>query len=434
MIIAVVGAGVVGVATAHALAERGHDVHVFDAAADVASETSASTAGLIAPGHSYAWASPRAPAMLLRSLFGGATAIRVRPRLDADLLRWGVAFLRECTSTRARANTLAKLRLAQYSQRLQAELTAREDLHYAQTDRGVLYLFRTDAELGRAVQQSMLLRQHGQHQQVLDSRQLVAVEPALRHSDATFAGAIHDMTDATGDPHGFAIGLMRICERHGVQFHLGTRVVGVVTDRGRVTGLSTVNGDMEADAVVLAAGAASSLISRTVGEWLPVYPAKGYTLTAALRDPARGPAGGGIDERSLVAWSRFGEQIRMSGSAEFAGHDRSHSDKDFAQIIAAGNELFPGAIDWTSARHRTGLRPMTPDGPPIIGNGGHPNLYYNTGHGHVGWTMATGSAHLLADLVDGRGPDVDPTPYSPRRFLRRNRKTGHPQRTRSSPG
>lgn len=150
-----------------------------------------------------------------------------------------------------------------------------------------------------------------------------------------------------------------------------------------------------------------------MGLRIPVYPAKGYTLTAAVKDLDTAPRTGGIDERSLVAWSRFGGDIRMSATAEFVGYDRGFSAADFAGIVAAGDELFPGAIDWDSARYRTGLRPMTPDGPPLIGLGRHDNLYYNTGHGHVGWTMACGSAQLLADLIEGRRPDIDPAPYSP---------------------
>lgn len=413
MKVAVLGAGVVGVATAHALAERGHEVHVYDRRSEVASDTSASTAGLIAPGHSYAWASPSAPTMLARSLLGASTSIRVRPRADAELARWGVRFLRECTASRARSNTLAKLRLARYSQQLMDELTARENLEYCQTRNGVLYLYRDEAELEHAQVNSQLLRDHGQLQDVLGPDEIAAAEPALRHGTATFAGAIHDRTDGTGDPHRFSVGLAEECGRLGVRFHLGTSVVRLETDGAAITSAVTDRGEIRADAFVLAAGAASALVARSIGVRLPVYPAKGYTLTATVKDPERAPVVGGIDEKTLVAWSRFGDELRMSATAEFVGYDRSHSPADYAGIVDAGNELFPGAVDWDTARYRTGLRPMTPDGPPMIGLGRHDNLYFNTGHGHVGWTMAVGSARILADLVDERRPDIDPTPYSP---------------------
>jgi D-amino-acid dehydrogenase len=411
--IAVIGAGIVGVATAHALAERGHEVHVYDSRSEIASDTSASTAGLIAPGHSYAWASPTAPGMLLRSLLGADTSIRVKPRADVDLFRWGLRFLRECTPSRSRANTLAKLALARYSQRLTDELAHREGLQFWHTGSGVLYLYREESELRAAERNSLLLREHGRQQALLDSDQIIAVEPALRHSHAQFAGAIHDTSDASGDPHRFALGLAETCRRLGVQFHLGTTITGLGTDGSRVTRIATPDGDIRSDVIVLAAGAASPLLTRTMGVRIPVYPAKGYSLTATVKAADRAPHVGGIDEKSLVAWSRFGGDIRMSATAEFVGYDRSFTPTDYAGIIAAGEELFPGAIDWDSARYRTGLRPMTPDGPPLIGLGRHDNLYYNTGHGHVGWTMACGSARMLADLIEGRRPDIDPTPYAP---------------------
>jgi D-amino-acid dehydrogenase len=235
----------------------------------------------------------------------------------------------------------------------------------------------------------------------------------LRPSHAHFAGAIHDTSDATGDPQRFAVALAETCRRLGVRFMLSTTVLGMATDGARVTRVTTPDGDIRADAVVLAAGAASPLLTRTIGVRLPIYPAKGYTLTAAVKKPDRAPRVGGIDERSLVAWSRFAGDIRMSATAEFVGYDRSSSSADYAGIIATGEQLFPGAIDWDSANYRTGLRPMTPDGPPLIGLGRHENLYYNTGHGHMGWSMACGSARMLADLIEGRRPDIDPTPYTP---------------------
>ncbi len=418
MKIAVIGAGVVGVASAHALAERGHHVEVYDSRSEVATDTSDSSAGLIAPGHSYAWASPGAPGMLLRSMFGADTSIRVRPRADADLIRWGLRFLRECPPSRSRTNTLAKLALARYSQQLLDELAHRDNLQFWHTTRGVLYLYREEAQLLAAQKNSAFLREHGRQQRLLAPDQITEVEPALRHSRATFAGAIHDTGDATGDPHLFAGALTEGCRRLGVQFHLSTTVTGLSTDGSSITEARTTGGDIRADIIVLAAGAASPLLTRTFGHRIAVYPAKGYTLTAPVKDPDRAPRVGGIDERSLVAWSRFGSDIRMSATAEFTGYDRSFGPDDYAGIIAAGDQLFPGAIDWTNARYRTGLRPMTPDGPPLIGLGRHDNLYYNTGHGHIGWTMACGSARLLADLIDGRSPDIDPTPYSPVRSRR----------------
>ena len=199
----------------------------------------------------------------------------------------------------------------------------------------------------------------------------------------------------------------------GVTFHLGEAVDRVETDGASVDSLVVGSRRVRAEGYVLAAGASSPLLARNSGFRLPVYPAKGYTLTARVKNLERAPTVGGIDERTLVAWSRFGDKVRMSATAEFGGYDRSQSPKDFNGIIAAGNELFPDALDWDTAEYRTGLRPMTPDGPPLIGRGRLDNLYFNTGHGHVGWTMACGSAQMLCDIVDGLDPDLDPSPYSP---------------------
>lgn len=415
MRVLVLGAGVVGVATAHQLAERGHTVEVVDQRSGVAMDTSASTAGLIAPGHSYAWASPSAPAMLLRSLRGHDTSIRLKPRADVDLARWGLMFLRECTSARARRNTLAKLALAQFSQRAMTDLAEREGIDYRQTDGGILYLCRTAEELEHAAELSDLMRENGQQQLILDGDQVADVEPALKHSRARFAGAVHDSGDSTGDPERFTHALAELCKALGVSFRFGTTVKGIRAEGDSVSRVVTDTGDLRADAYVLAMGPGSAQIARTAGVRLPIYPAKGYTLTVPIVDSDRAPHVGGVDEGTLVAWSRFGDELRMSATAEFAGYDRRHTARDFAGILAAGDELFPGAVDWSGARYRTGLRPMTPHGAPIIGAGLHDNLFFNTGHGHVGWTMACGSARLVTDLVEGRRPELDPAPYAPRR-------------------
>jgi D-amino-acid dehydrogenase len=408
----VVGAGIIGVTTAYELACRGHEVQVIDREAGETRATSDATAGLIAPGHSFAWASPAAPKELLKSLFTSDTSIRVRPRFDPELISWGLKFLRECTPSRAHTNTLAKLRLAQRSQQLFNRIVTEEGMDFKPSVGGVLYLYRDEAGLRRAVEHGRIMRDHGQQQNVVSRDELLHLEPALANSRVSFVGAVHDATDASGNPAMFASEIRKRCEEMGVRFTFDTAIQAIRSDRDRVTGLSSGKSDFLADGYILAGGPDSARLARTVGTHLPVYPAKGYSMTAPVNTGAVAPKLGGIDEKSLVAWSRFGDQVRMSATAEFSGYSLDYSDKDFSNILKAGEELFPGVLDYNRASYKVGLRPMTPDGPPIIGAGSQRNLYFNTGHGHLGWTMACGSAEMLADVIEGKPSTLQQDAYA----------------------
>lgn len=407
MRVIVLGGGVVGVTTAYYLARDGHEVAVVDQEERLAGWASSGNAGLIAPGHSFAWASPAAPKMLVRSLAGAQTAIRVRPTVDTALVRWGLRFLRECPDGRARANTLVKLRLCQYSQRLLDEVVAEEAIDYGLTTRGVFYVYRDQAELEAGARKMALLQEHGQAQEVLDADGCIALEPAFGPARDEIAGAVYGKEDGTGDCARFTEGLADVCRRMGVTFRLGTRVQELRSEGDRVTAAVTEKGRLSADAFVLALGIHSPAIARTVGRRLPMYPAKGYSVTFPIRDGHRPPEHGGVDEGTLVAWSNFGDRLRMSSTAEFAGYGRTWRESDFANITRTAQELFPEAADYSAGEYRACLRPMTPDGPPIVGFGEHGNLLYNTGHGHMGWTMACGASKIAADLLARRRPDID---------------------------
>lgn len=400
----VLGGGVIGVTTAYYLAKEGHEVVVVEKERKLGTDATGGNAGLIAPGHSFAWASPAAPRMLLASLRGAATAIRLKPHVDARFLAWGLQFLRECTQERAVANTLIKLELCKYSQARLDELAAAEGIEYDQVQRGAIYLYRTQESLELGVRKMNLLRRHGVPMKVLDAGQVAELDPAFASAAQTFAGGIHVTSDASGNSELFTSELADRAKSLGVQFELGVAARKLVTDGERVTGVVTSTGEMRADNYVLALGIQSPFLARTAGQRLPVYPAKGYSLTAQIVSPEAAPMVGGVDEATLVAWSRQGERLRISSTAEFAGYNRDWKFSDFANILKTGQELFPGAVDWDGARMRSCMRPMTPDGPPIIGRGKHHNLFYNTGHGHMGWTMACGSSRILADLMTGRTP------------------------------
>jgi D-amino-acid dehydrogenase len=406
MRVLVLGGGVVGVTTAYYLARDGCDVELVEAADGLGTDATAGNAGLIAPGHSFAWASPRAPAMLGRSLLGKQTAIQVRLRPDPQLLRWGLRFLRECTAERARSNTLVKLRLCRYSQRKLDELARDESIDYLDSHTGILYLFRDARELELGAAKMQLLADHGQEVQVLDANDVVAVEPAFAAVREKLAGAVFAPTDGSGNSQVFTRRLAERCERLGVRFRLATEVRSLRTAGGRVTGAVTADGVLDADVYVLALGVGSAKVARTIRVHLPIYPAKGYSVSFPIRD-GRAPTTGGVDEELLVAWAPLGDRLRMTSTAEFCGYDRTTKDAAFGNIERMARELLPDAADYSQGERRACLRPMTPDGPPVLGRGRHSNLLFNTGHGHMGWTMACGSSRAVADLIAGREPEID---------------------------
>jgi D-amino-acid dehydrogenase len=412
----VLGGGVVGVTTAYFLAKAGHEVTILEEKDGLGLEASAGNAGIIAPGHSFAWASPRAPAMLLRSLRGDETAIRVRLAPDPHLYTWGLRFLRECTATRARRNTLVKLRLCQYSQGVLNELARAEGIEYDAIAQGALYLYRDPAELEAGVKKMKLLAEHGQKQEILDATAVAKLDPVFEPVKTRIAGAIRDLGDSSGDSRLFTERLGALCrDRLGVSVKLGSRIIALRSGGDRIDGVVTSEGVLTADNYVLALGVGSPIVARTVGVSLPIYPAKGYSSTFPLKSGGLAPTIPGVDERWLVAWSRFGDRLRLTGTAEFAGYDWGWTPRDFNNILRFARDVFPDAVDYDRGEYRACLRPMTPDGPPILGLGRHRNLFFNSGHGHMGWTMACGTARIVADLMSGRMPELDLEGLTPRR-------------------
>jgi D-amino-acid dehydrogenase len=404
----VLGGGVVGVTTAYFLAKTGHEVTIVDEKEGVGLEASAGNAGIIAPGHSFAWASPRAPRMLWASLRGAETAIRVKLGSDPRLYAWGLRFLRECTSERARRNTLVKLRLCQYSQGVMDELVRAEGIEYHAISKGALYLHRDPTELEAGIKKMALLAEHGQKQEILDATGLARLDPVFERVRGKIAGAIRDLGDSSGDSRLFVENLARRCQDTlGVTVKLGARIRALRADADRVDGVLTDQGVLTADHYVLALGVGSANIARTAGVSLPIYPAKGYSSTFPLRAGGLAPTVPGVDEQWLVGWSRLGDRLRLTSTAEFTGYDWGWTPRDFNNIRSLATDLFPDAADYDRGEYRACLRPMTPDGPPILGPSRHRNLFLNCGHGHMGWTMACGTARIVADLMTGRMPDLD---------------------------
>lgn len=408
MKVIVLGAGIVGVTTAWCLARDGHEVTVVDRQADAASETSQANAGLIAPGHAYAWASPKAPGIMLKSLWRNDQALRLKPRPDPRMWSWMARFLRQCTAERARINTINKLRLSMYSQQCMADVVAETGVPYDGRDGGGLYIYRGRRAFEAGVAKTAILSEHGLRVEALDPDEAVAREPALAPRRDRIAGAIYVPSDASGDACMFSRNLARhTAERFGATLLWNTTIRGLAADGDRIDRLVTDQGDMQADMFVLSLGCDSPFLARPLGIRLPIYPVKGYSVTLPVAGRNGAPTIAGVDEEALVAWARMGDRLRITATAEFSGYSRDHRPKDFRTMFRVARELFPDGADYDRPDYWAGLRPMTPQGTPFLGRTPFANLMLNTGQGHMGWTMSFGSARIVADLITGRDPAID---------------------------
>jgi D-amino-acid dehydrogenase len=406
MRIVVLGGGVVGVTTAYQLQRDGHEVVVVERNPEVAAGASWGNAGMIAPGHSFVWSSPRAPIILAKSLLLKDQALRFRLSADPRLYAWTWDFLKECTAAKARRNTLLKHRLAAYSQTVLDEVVADEAIDYDRNTRGILYMHRSQKALDAGVEHMKLLESDGQAIKLLTRDQVIALEPALGHARDSIAGAILCPTDETGDCAKFTRALAAKITARGGAIMTGATVLGLATDGDRVTQALTDRGPFAGDAYVLALGAESPILARKLGLRLPIYPIKGYSLTIPIGGAKSPPTIACLDEHNLVAISRFGDRLRITATAEFAGYDASHEPSDFAFMKRVTQELFPDGAEYGRAEMWAGLRPMTPTNLPLIGRRRMKNLILNCGHGHIGWTMSHGSARITADLIAGRTPAI----------------------------
>jgi D-amino-acid dehydrogenase len=410
MRIAVLGAGVVGVTTAYELAKDGHEVTVIERLADAASETSFANAGLVAPGHAYTWASPRAPKILLRSLLDESAALRFRPSLDPHLWWWTWLFLKNCTAEAARINTKRKVKLCMYSQNELDRVLKETGVDNHRVEGGLIYLYRSQQSFDRGAANSNILSEEGLDIRPVSADEAAQLDPSLEPVKHKFKGALFCKSDESGDARKFTQGLAKVAaERYGVAFHYSTEILGFETQGQTVTAVRTSKGTIAADAFVLCLGVFSPHLSKQLGVRLPIYPIKGYSVTLPIEGSNTIPRFGGVDEDNLTAYARFGDRLRVTATAEFAGFDKSHRPHDYKHMLASIRDLFPDAANYEKPDYWAGLRPMTPEGTPIFGRGAHRNLYYNTGHGHIGWTMSCGSARVTADLVAGRKAAIDLT-------------------------
>ena len=342
----------------------------------------------------------------MRSLWRNDQALRLRPSLDPDFWRWMWKFWRECTPERAALNTSRKARLCNYSLAVFHETLRAVDIRFDRRTGGLLYFYRQEKALANAAAKAAILRDNGCVIEVLDRDGVIAKDPALAPVREQIAGALFARDDESGDCRMFAREMARWLGRRGVQFKGGVTVEGIDAEGDRLSGIRTDHGRETAQAYVLCLGVFSPHLSRAIGQDLPIYPVKGYSVTLPVSSGHNAPALGGVDEENLIAYCPLGDRLRVTATAEFSGYGRSHAPADFRYMLAQITALFPNGADYSRPEYWAGLRPMTPEGTPIVGAGRHANLWYNTGLGHMGWTMSHATARITADLIGGRRPAI----------------------------
>jgi D-amino-acid dehydrogenase len=407
MKILVLGSGVIGVSSAYQLALAGHEVTVVDRQPAAALETSYGNAGEVSPGYSAPWAGPGVPVKAVKWLLMHHRPLVIRPHFDLNLIRWGVSMLRNCTSARYELNKGRMVRLAEYSRDCLKTLRAETGIEYDARMQGTLQLFRTQAQLDGTAADIAILKRYGVGFELLDRQGCIRHEPALATVKDKFVGGLLLPGDETGDCFKFTQNLAALAARQGVQFRYGTTIKRLVKAGQQVDRVVTDAGDMRADAYLVALGSYSPLLLKQVGVRIPVYPVKGYSITAPITDASGAPESTVMDETHKVAVTRLGDRIRVGGTAELAGYTLQLHEARRHTLEHVVTDLFPRGGDVSRAEFWCGLRPMTPDGTPVVGATRLPNLFLSTGHGTLGWTMAAGTGRVMADVISGRRPGID---------------------------
>lgn len=422
MKVVVLGAGVIGVTSAWYLAKAGHEVTVIDRQAAPALETSFANAGEISPGYASPWAAPGIPLKAIKWMFQEHAPLIIQPRPDWAKLSWMTRMLMNCTEAAYAVNKSRMVRLAEYSRDCLRELREETGIAYDERTQGTLQLFRTEKQVAAAEKDIAVLKADGVPFEVLDADQCVAAEPGLAAARGKIAGGLRLPGDETGDCFKFTERLSQLAEGLGVTFRYGVGIEALEAEAGRIVAVRTSQGRVTADAFVVALGSYSPQLVAEFGIKLPVYPVKGYSITVPIVEKSKAPVSTVMDETHKIAITRLGDRIRVGGMAEIAGFDLSLKAKRQATLTHSVEDLFGGAGDQSRAEFWCGLRPMTPDGTPVVGRSPIGNLFLNTGHGTLGWTMAAGSGRVLADLMSGKRAEIEAADLGYARYLREGRK------------
>ncbi len=428
MRVLVLGSGVVGTASAYYLARAGFEVVVVDRQPAVAMETSFANAGQVSPGYASPWAAPGVPLKAMKWLLQRHAPLAIKLTGDIDQYLWMAQMLRNCTAARYAVNKERMVRLSEYSRDCLDELRAETGIAYEGRQLGTTQLFRTQAQLDAAAKDIAVLERSGVPYELLDRAGIARVEPALAKVSHKLSGALRLPNDQTGDCQLFTTRLAEMARALGVEFRFEQNIQRLEHAGDRIAGV-WIDGKLEtADRYVLALGSYSPQMLKLLGIRAPVYPLKGYSLTVPISDPAMAPQSTVLDETYKVAITRFDQRIRVGGMAEIAGHDLSLNPRRRETLEMVVGDLYPQGGDPSDAVFWTGLRPATPDGTPIIGATPYRNLFLNTGHGTLGWTMACGSGRVLADLLASKRPQISTEGLDIFRYgkHKENHKHAHP--------
>jgi len=407
MQVVILGSGVIGTSIAWYLVQQGHQVTVMDRQDGAALETSYANAGEVSPGYSAPWAAPGIPMKAIKWMCMKHSPLVIRSKLDPAMWRWGLAMLRNCTAERYEINKSRMVRLAEYSRDCLRDLRAGTGITYDERSQGTLQLFRTQKQLDATAADMAILKRYGVPFELLDRAGCIRHEPALQRVADKFVGGLLLPGDETGDCFKFTRNLAALAAAKGVRFQYQTQIQAIEHDGRRITGVRTDKGVLRADSYVVALGSYSPLLVKPLGIDLPVYPVKGYSLTVPITDAAGAPESTVMDETHKVAVTRLGDRIRVGGTAELAGYDLTLREARRDTLNHVVGDLFPDGGDVGQAEFWCGLRPMTPDGTPVVGGTPYPNLHLSTGHGTLGWTMAAGTGRVMADIISGQRTDID---------------------------
>ncbi len=411
MKVMVLGAGLLGVTSAYFLRQQGFEVTVVDRQAAPAAETSFANGGQISVSHAEPWANPGAPWKVLKWLGQEDAPLLFRLRADSRQWSWVLRFLRECLPGRTRHNIEQIVRLGTYSRETLQQLRRERGIAYDERTQGILHFYTSAREFDGAEGPAAQMRELGCERRVISADEAVAIEPALRHIRPRLAGATYTAEDESGDANRFARELVKRCAEDGVRFLMNHTVTALREAGGEIDHVEATDSEgrfqrLRADAYVLAMGSLSPLLARPLGITLPIYPAKGYSVTMPVKDASMAHQVSLTDDEYKLVFSRLGDRLRIAGTAELNGYDRDLNRVRCEAIVRRVEELFPGAGDTAQAQFWTGLRPATPSNVPIIGRSKLRGLFLNTGHGTLGWTHACGSGKSIARIVAGLRPEV----------------------------